>query len=404
MSKNLKKKKSLTPYERVGLRLRAEVERGERRSALILCVCALTLLITASVLLFSAAIAERSASRGYVYEFGGVEQTLKRELIFSGGVQYVDLYALSDAYGIEHASVLTSRASFRSGGTELIIYNGSTVASVNGNDVSLSGEARIIDTYCLIPVCDVEGIFHRADVIIGDDKTQIDLPRGAIFMIAKDIKIEYETDVSEYLGYISSTDEYIFTLANKQNPVGRDEPTGLVKIPSEYCAPGRSFYLYSVAEGALEAMMNDMLSLGYDDVYVTSAYRSYEYQENLFTGYIKEEMAKKPSLSYSEAREIVLGYSSEPGKSEHQMGLCVDFTTDSIGGVVDDVFESTAVFLWLRDNSWKYGFIMRYPSDKVDITGYDYESWHYRFVGLEVASVMHQLGICYEEYLENFNN
>ncbi len=400
----MKKKKVYTPYDTVRARLHGEVERGERRSALILCVCSVSLLLIASVLLFSAAIAEHSASKKYIYVIGGEEYSVEREFVFESDVQYADLYSIADALGIESATVLSSRASFRSCGTELTVRNGSAVATVNGLEFTLSAEARIVGGYCLIPTEDVRKIFSGSEILIGEDRTEIKFGEGDVYMILKNPTIEYATDISEYLSYINSTDEYIYTLANKENPVGSDEPEGLIKIPSSLCASGRSFYLYSVAENALEAMMADMAALGYDDVYVTSAYRSYEYQKNLFEGYIATEMAQDKSLSYAEAREKVLVYSSEPGKSEHQTGLCVDFTTASIGGVVDDVFAGTEVFLWLRDNSWKYGFVMRYPEDKVAITGYGYESWHYRFVGLEVASVMHQTGMCYEEYIENFVN
>lgn len=395
-----------TPYERVRARLHSEVERGERRSALILCVGSIVLLVAASVLLFTAAIAERRAGGKYIYMLGESTQEISREVMMQDGVQYADMYALADAYGIEHATVLNTRASFRSCGTELILSNGSDHAVLNGIDVSLSGRVRIVEGYCLIPLSDIKKIFYSADISMGEDscKIEIDLIGGSIYMIADIPEIAYETDVSEYLEAIRTVGGYVATLANKQNPVGRAEPEGLVRIPPKYAATGRSYLLYSVAETALEAMMNDMIALGYEDVYVTSAYRSYEYQENLFNGYIEAEMARDKTLTYAEAREKVLTYSSEPGKSEHQTGLCVDFTTLSIGGVVDDVFESTEVFLWLRDNSWKYGFVMRYPSDKTDITGYAYESWHYRFVGLGVSSVMHQTGMCYEEYLESFNS
>lgn len=394
-----------TPYERVKARLHSEVERGERRSALMLCVGSLTLLVVASVLLLSAAIAERRASGKYIYTLGESTQEISREIMMQDGVQYADMYALADAYGIEHSTVLNTRASFRSCGTELILSNGSDRAVLNGIDVSLAGRVHIVDGYCLIPLSDIERIFYSANIRNGEDSCEIkiDLIGGSIYMIADVPEITYETDVSGYLEAIRTVGGYVATLANKQNPVGGTEPEGLVRIPSKYAATGRSYLLYSVAETALEAMMNDMFALGYEDVYVTSAYRSYEYQESLFSGYIEDEMAKDKTLTYSEAREKVLTYSSEPGKSEHQTGLCVDFTTLSIGGVVDDIFESTDVFLWLRDNSWKYGFVMRYPSDKTDITGYAYESWHYRFVGLGVSSVMHQTGMCYEEYLESFN-
>jgi D-alanyl-D-alanine carboxypeptidase len=159
-------------------------------------------------------------------------------------------------------------------------------------------------------------------------------------------------------------------------------------------------------------MMNDMFVLGFDDIFVTSAYRRYVDQETLFEGYISKEMQRNPALSREEAKEIVLTYSSEPGKSEHQTGLCVDFMTPAMrelenygheGAYSDDIgFAETDAFLWLIENSWKYGFILRYPEDKVAITGYSYESWHYRFVGLETAAVIHQTGLCYEEYLETF--
>jgi D-alanyl-D-alanine carboxypeptidase len=221
-------------------------------------------------------------------------------------------------------------------------------------------------------------------------------------MIVKEPSITYKTNISEYLEYLHSKDEYIFTLANKENPLERDFPEdkdSLIEIPSEY-RKDSVIYLYTVAEKALEAMMNDMFALGYNDVYVTSAYRSYAYQEVLFNMYVEDEM--ESGLSYDQAVQKVLTYSSEPGKSEHQTGLCVDFTTKSIGGVVDDSFESTAVFQWLKNNAWKYGFILRYPEDKTNITGYSYESWHYRFVGVDIASVIYQTGICYEEYLEIF--
>ena len=143
-----------------------------------------------------------------------------------------------------------------------------------------------------------------------------------------------------------------------------------------------------------------MRASGITDAYVQSAYRTYSYQKGLFNNYVNTEMAN--GLSYDEAVEKANKYSARPEFSEHRTGLCLDFTTSSIGGVVDDIFETTDAFRWLVENSWKYGFILRYPKDKYDIVQYQYESWHYRFVGLEVASIMHQTGLCYEEYLDTF--
>ena len=102
---------------------------------------------------------------------------------------------------------------------------------------------------------------------------------------------------------------------------------------------------------------------------------------------------------YSDAQKVVLSDLAYPGTSEHQTGLCVDFVTSATGDDVVEAFEYTAAFAWLQNNAYKFGFILRYPKDKVDTTGYTYEPWHYRFVGREAATDMCLSGLCLEEYL-----
>lgn len=87
-----------------------------------------------------------------------------------------------------------------------------------------------------------------------------------------------------------------------------------------------------------------------------------------------------------------------PGTSEHQLGLALDIV-DVANQVLDERQENTEVQKWLMKNSWKYGFILRYPTDKSDITGISYEPWHYRYVGKEAAKEIYEAGICLEEYL-----
>lgn len=88
-------------------------------------------------------------------------------------------------------------------------------------------------------------------------------------------------------------------------------------------------------------------------------------------------------------------YASRPGFSEHQTGLALDIVTyDTIG----NNFENTKEFAWLQNNSYKYGFILRYPKGKEDITGYAYESWHYRYLGVELATKVYNSGLTYDEY------
>ena len=87
-----------------------------------------------------------------------------------------------------------------------------------------------------------------------------------------------------------------------------------------------------------------------------------------------------------------------PGTSEHQLGLAVDIV-DTANQHLDESQETTDVQKWLLQNSWKYGFILRYPSDKSDITGIIYEPWHYRYVGKDAAKAIYEEGICLEEYV-----
>ena len=88
-----------------------------------------------------------------------------------------------------------------------------------------------------------------------------------------------------------------------------------------------------------------------------------------------------------------------PGTSEHQTGLALDIISSSYQ-VLDRDQENTAEQRWLMENSYKYGFILRYPSDKSEITGINYEPWHYRYVGKEAAKEIYEKGLCLEEYLE----
>ena len=386
---------------RLGRELYEQVEQNEKNTRRTLIIASVAVLFLASVLLFSAAIAEFQYEPKHLYVFGESEQMLAESLAYQNSVQYIDVNALASLCGAQ-CTAFFSQMSYSCNGTYLTVENGSDIATVNELDIELSAPARVVDGRALIPLSDAERIIYGIKVAVSESKTEITLSGEMIYMIANEANVSYETDVSAFLQYIHSKDKYIFTLANKQTPLGKDFPEDkdlLLEIPEEY-RKSSVIYLWHDALGALKAMMQDMIACGIDDTYVTSAYRSYAYQEMLFDMYLDQEM--NSGLSYDEAREKVLTYSALPGTSEHQTGLCVDFTTKAIGGVVDDVFETTPAFDWLIKNSWKYGFVLRYPSDKVDITGYSYESWHYRFVGFEVASIMHQTGLCYEEYLNYF--
>lgn len=122
------------------------------------------------------------------------------------------------------------------------------------------------------------------------------------------------------------------------------------------------------------------------NIIVDSAFRSGNYQQMILDKLISEKG--------NEAYKLV----ALPGASEHQTGLAVDFAIYENGIYNDDIKEDDKEAIWLKDNAWKYGFILRYPKGKEDITGFNFEPWHYRFVGLELALELYQTNQTLEEY------
>ena len=122
---------------------------------------------------------------------------------------------------------------------------------------------------------------------------------------------------------------------------------------------------------------------------ITTGYRDYSFQSILYNNYVKVD-----------GKELADTYSARPGYSEHQLGYSADLTTADYSEF--DEFEYTNEYKWLQKNAHKYGFILRYPKDKEYITGYQFESWHYRYVGTEVATYIYENDITYEEYYTYF--
>ncbi|MCI8713501.1 MAG: M15 family metallopeptidase [Ruminococcus sp.] len=145
----------------------------------------------------------------------------------------------------------------------------------------------------------------------------------------------------------------------------------------------------------LQAMMDACRADGLTPV-ICSAYRTQEVQESLY----QQEVGRYLDKGYDQdAAEAEAGKSvAVPGTSEHQLGLAVDIV-DIDHQLLDESQENTEVQKWLMAHSWEYGFILRYPTGKSEITGIIYEPWHYRYVGRDDAKQIHALGVCLEEYL-----
>lgn len=177
-------------------------------------------------------------------------------------------------------------------------------------------------------------------------------------------------------------------IVNKQRPLADKAyvPANLVMpqgIPNVNGTP-----LRAEAATALEHMAADAKTSGLDLV-LNSGYRSYATQIAVYNGYVQS--AGQAGADTTSAR---------PGFSEHQTGLAADLSFAGQGCAVLPCFETTAGGQWLAANAWKYGFVLRYPNGKEAITGYNFEPWHYRYVGLDLAKLMHDTGYpTLEQYL-----
>ena len=159
-------------------------------------------------------------------------------------------------------------------------------------------------------------------------------------------------------------------------------PKDLIDIDTKYSKQGMK--LVKVAKEAFEELSEDALKEDMN-IIAMSSYRSYEYQVNLYNNYVKKD-----------GKEAADTYSARPGFSEHQTGLAIDVYNKKEPYTN---FEQTNEFKWMQDNAYIYGFILRFPKEKENERGYQYESWHYRYVGKEIAKIIHKDNITLEEYI-----
>lgn len=178
------------------------------------------------------------------------------------------------------------------------------------------------------------------------------------------------------------------TLVNYENKMPDDYEVQLENIDQS-----RKFD--SRAIGYLNNMIKDMKADGATNIWPQSTYRSIELQEELYNN--KVQYFRNIGKSEQEAKALTEKVINKPGYSDHNLGLAVDFN------YVKESFKDTREYAWLLGNAEEYGFILRYPKGKEDITKVSYEPWHWRFVGIEHAKEMNDLGMCLEEYIAYLN-
>ena len=182
--------------------------------------------------------------------------------------------------------------------------------------------------------------------------------------------------------------EWNLILANPWHPLPEGYSVETTSLPNGESVDSRCY-------DDLMEMLTDCTKNGGNPV-VCSSYRTHEKQIGLYEAQVKKHMDEGMDRAQAEkeAGKVV----AVPGTSEHEVGLAVDLC-DYTNQNLDESQAETVTQKWLMANSWKYGFILRYPVDKSDLTGIIYEPWHYRYVGKDIAAEIYSRGICLEEYL-----
>lgn len=210
----------------------------------------------------------------------------------------------------------------------------------------------------------------------------------------------FKSNLSRYEMYMNpeNKDDFLF-IVNSSNKLSKDYvPEGLFEISDTRSDRAKEKMVLYAAK-ALEALFIEMRANGFYDMGVISGYRSYEYQKTMLENET-EAFLSQCGGDKEKARELALSHVSLPGTSEHQSGLCVDISTSN---VLSESLSETSSYKWLYSNCADFGFILRYPKDKTDITGVSFEPWHFRYVGRYHAQKIMSEGLCLEEYLETLN-
>ncbi len=187
----------------------------------------------------------------------------------------------------------------------------------------------------------------------------------------------------------SNTSDWELVLVNRDHKIPEGYSVELEEVETTHKIDKR------VAE-SLRQMLSDAREEGLSPI-ICSSYRTREKQTQLYNNKVKEY--KRFGYSSDEAENLASYWVAIPGTGEHETGLAVDIVSKKYQ-ILDEKQEETDVQKWLMENSYKYGFTLRYPTDKKEITMINYEPWHYRYVGIDNATYMKEHDMCLEEYID----
>ena len=205
--------------------------------------------------------------------------------------------------------------------------------------------------------------------------------RFAVYLIGSTISL---AEVFRFSGQTASAEHgWNLILVNQDYKIPKSWNVELTELANGQSVDSRIY-------PDLQKMFDDMRAQGVSPV-VASGYRTSEKQQALMNDKVETFLSK--GYSRADAKAEAKMWVAKVGYSEHQTGLAVDINADGVNSTGEQVYT------WLANNAWKYGFILRYPENKVDITKTDYEPWHYRYVGVEAAAKIQEKGLCLEEYI-----
>ena len=417
-------------------------------------VLALILIITTIAVSCSLSGVGVKKSKGeYEFTIGKNNSSAVYKDSAKNGMLYISMNHISELCGMTVGGSPSELRFTVPSGDWISFSPNSTQAKINGYGMEMPGQANMQDTKCSIPLDFLTLVLDGINVFIDEQNKKVTVTRieyvdstpqephyvEPIFMLIADIPLisldenkyfanqpifTFKNDLSSYESYMNPLGEKMnayLMLVNKQYPLeDTSYDPNTVQYTNKDHGVYKDFWIEPNAGKALEAMMLEMKSAGLNDIFVTSAYRSYNRQNTLYNGYIEYEMNRFSSdayavlgkeyidanykslglggLSYEDAVKVVKSYSAVPGESEHHTGLCVDLMSTSMSEL-DITFADNKAYDWLCANAWKFGFILRYPEGKENVTGYSYEPWHWRYVGRTHALEILRSGECLEEYL-----
>jgi D-alanyl-D-alanine carboxypeptidase len=216
----------------------------------------------------------------------------------------------------------------------------------------------------------------------------------ALCLVALTIIITIGTTKAKNSNYINdnsiseAVNNGILTVVNHTKTIPSDWTVDLVQLKNNKSIDRRAY-------SDLQDMMDDARAEGLEPL-ICSSYRTQEKQQELYDN--KVNYFLQQGYEEADAKSLAAEIVTYPGMSDHQLGLAADICSVS-NQILDSSQEDTATQQWLMKNCYKYGFILRYPKDKTDITGISYEPWHYRYVGKKAAKEIYDKGLCLEEYV-----